>query len=237
MFGTYVRKGEVLVYPFYEYYYDNNYEYKPLELGFGLDQDFRGRYRASEGLLFVAYGLTDNLALEAEAAVITASLYKSPDDPSALPPKYKESGQGDIQAQLDWRWLKENDHRPMLFSYLEVDFPHHRNKPLIGTPDWEFKLGTGVSRGFKWGTLTARIGLQHVGDVTEIGEWAVEYLKRISSAIRVYVGVEGGQDELSLIAEVQLHLSPHLFIKLSNGFGLTSKATDWAPEVGILFSF
>jgi hypothetical protein len=53
---------------------------------------------------------------------------------------------------------------------------------------------------------------------------------------RVYLGLEGTQDELSLIAEVQLHLSRHVALKLNTGFGLTSKATDWAPEVGILFT-
>jgi hypothetical protein len=103
MFGTYVENGQVILYPFYEYYYDNNFEYKPSELGFGLDQDFRGRYRASEALAFVAFGITDNLALEAEGAWISASLYKSPSDPSGLPAKYHEQGQGDVQAQLDWR--------------------------------------------------------------------------------------------------------------------------------------
>ena len=28
-----------------------------------------------------------------------------------------------------------------------------------------------------------------------------------------------------------------MFVKINNGLGLTSKATDWAPEVGIVFSF
>ena len=74
MFGTYVRRGELLVYPFFEYYRDRNLEYKPVQLGYGLDQDFRGKYRASEGLLFTAYGLTDWLAVELEAAVIKATL-------------------------------------------------------------------------------------------------------------------------------------------------------------------
>ena len=41
MFGDYVRAGEFNVYPFYEYT-SGNPEYKPAELGFGLDQDFRG---------------------------------------------------------------------------------------------------------------------------------------------------------------------------------------------------
>lgn len=240
MFGTYVQKGEVILYPFYEYYYDNNLEYKPDELGFGLDQDFRGRYRASEALFFAAYGITNNLALELEGAMITATLRKSPDDTSGLPSPYKEKwGLGDVQAQLDWRWLTESERRPMLFSFLEVDFPHHRtSRPLTGTPDWEFKLGTGISKGFSWGTLSARVGIEQIGGTTGLGEWAVEYLKRLSKTFRIYVGLEGGAlDELELIAEVQIHLSPHLFIKFNNGIGLTSKATDWAPEVGLMFSF
>lgn len=49
MFGTYVRRGELLVYPFFEYYVDDNYEYKPSEFGFTPAVDYRGRYRASEG--------------------------------------------------------------------------------------------------------------------------------------------------------------------------------------------
>ena len=33
MFGTYVRKNELIVYPFFEYYRDSDFEYKPEELG------------------------------------------------------------------------------------------------------------------------------------------------------------------------------------------------------------
>jgi len=32
MFGTYINKKEVIIYPFYEYYYDDNAEYSPEEL-------------------------------------------------------------------------------------------------------------------------------------------------------------------------------------------------------------
>jgi hypothetical protein len=147
MFGTYVRKGELIVYPFFEYYRDKDFEYKPEEFGFVGDLDYRGRYRASEGLLFLGYGLTENLAFELEAAVIDASLEKSPDDRSSLPAKIQESGLGDVEAQLRWRWRKENERRPELFSYFEAVFPHNKDKLLIGTPGWEFKLGTGLVRG------------------------------------------------------------------------------------------
>ena len=241
MFGTYVRRGELLVYPFFEYYWDQNIQYKPSEFGYGLDRDFRGRYRASEGLTFFAYGLTDRLAIEVEAAVIRASLRKAPDDFSSMPETLKEAGLGDVEGQLTWRWAKENAHRPEFFSYCEVVFPHHRDKVLIGTPDWELKAGAGVIRGMKWGTLTARVAIEYIrasDSPFDVGEWAVEYLKRVSPSWRIYVGVEGqALDEVSLITEAQWSLNRHVTIKLNNGLGLTPNATDWAPEVGILLSF
>jgi len=237
MFGTYILKGELLIYPFFEYYLDQNMEYKPNELGFGLDQDFRGKYRASEGLLFLGYGLTDRVALEIEAAVIHASLTKSPDDPSPMPPKLTESGLGDMQVQIDWMLSRESDHRPAWFSYAELVFPHHKNKVLIGTPDWETKAGTGVTRGFRWGTMTVRAALTYVAGRIDIGEWAVEYFKRLSPRVRLYAGVEGDQDEIALITEVQLYLSSNVRFIINNGFGITSKATDWAPEIGLMISF
>jgi len=240
MFGTYVRRGELLLYPFFEYYRDGNFEYTPSELGAAGEEDYRGRYRANEGLVFVAYGITDNLAVEFEAAVISASLGKSPADPSTLPLRMEESGVGDIEGQLRWRWNRESDRRPELFSYLEVVLPHHRDKILIGTPGWELKYGMGVVRGFRWGTMTARAAVEYdeaSSSHFDGGEYAIEYLRRISPAWRVYAGLEGTQDELSLIGEVQWHVTPNVFVKINNGVGLTSKATDWAPEVGVVFSF
>ena len=38
MFGTYIRKGELVLYPFFEYYLDHNAEYSPNEFGFALDR-------------------------------------------------------------------------------------------------------------------------------------------------------------------------------------------------------
>ena len=239
MFGTYIRRAELLVYPFFEYYVDNNLEYKPEELGYGLDEDFRGRYRASEGLLFVAYGLTDRLAIELEAAVITASLETSQDDPSGIPARIEESGLGDVEGQLRFRWNRENRTRPEFFSYLEAVAPNESDTGLIGTADWEFKFGTGLVKGFRWGTMTFRAAAEYSEEESkvELGEYAVEYLKRLSRSWRVYLGVEGNQDEVELITEAQWHISDSVFVKINNGFGISSKATDWAPEIGVVFSF
>lgn len=238
MFGTYVRRGELLIYPFFEYYRDRNMEYKPAELGYGLDQDFRGKYRASEGLLWIGYGLTDWLAVELEAAVITATLYTAPDDTSAAPPRIRASGMGDVEGQVRARWIRENERRPELFSYFEAVAPVQTKKLLIATPDWELKVGIGLTRGFGWGTLTLRAEAEYpLEEATlELGEIAVDYLKRLSPAWRVYLGVEGTQDEFELITEAQWHIARGVFMKLNNAFGITSKATDWAPEVGIMLS-
>lgn len=237
LFGTYVAAGEFLFYPFFEYYRDHNYEYKPQELGFGLDRDFRGRYRANEGLIFLGYGISDELALEFEAAVIEARLDKSPSDPSNMPPRLEESGLGDVAAQLRWRWNRETETRPEWFSYFETTFPFQRDKLLIGTQDWEFKFGTGVVRGMSWGTMTFRIAAEYAENQIGPGEYAVEYLKRVSPNLRLYTGVEGVEDEIEWISEAQVFLRRNVFLKLNSAFGLTSKAPDWAPEVGIMFVF
>ena len=110
---------------------------------------------------------------------------------------------------------------------------------FIGTSDVELKVGTGVIRGFSWGTLTARAAVEYAASSSspfDIGEYAVEYLRRLSRHVRLYLGVEGAQDEISFIPELQWHVSRNAFVRLNNGVGLTSKATDWAPEIGVVIS-
>lgn len=237
MFGTYIEPGQWIVYPFVEYYHDQNAEYSPLELGYGLDEDFRGKYRAVEGLIFLAYGLSNRLAVEFEAAVITARLDKSPDDPTSVPARIEESGLGDVEGELRYRWLQESARGPEIFSYFETVFPLQRSRTLIGTQDWEFKLGTGITRGFGWGTMTFRVAAEYDGaeQVVEAGEYAIEYLKRVSPALRAFLAVEGSEDEVEMIPEVQWFPRRDVAVKLNSAFGLTSKATDWAPEFGVMF--
>jgi hypothetical protein len=239
MFGTYVQPGELLFYPFFEYYRDADAEYSPDEMGYGLDQDYRGRFRASERLIFVGYGISRRIAIELEAANITATQYKSPDDPTAMPARIRESGLGDVEGQLRWRWNMETDRRPEVFSYFETTLPLQRSRQLIGTRDWEFKLGTGAVRGYRWGTVTARVALEYAREdgSLALGEYAMEYLKRLGPKMRVLAAVEGDQDEVEQIVEAQWFVARNVYLKLNNSFGLTSKATDWAPEVGIMISF
>jgi hypothetical protein len=237
MFGTYIGKGELVVYPFYEYYRDGDYEYEAGELGFSGTDELRSRYRAHEGLIFLAYGLTDNLAFEFEAATITAALDKSPADVSALPLRLEQSGIGDVEAQLRWRWSRESEARPEVFSYFETVFPVQRKKLLIGTSDFEFKFGTGIVRGYRWGTITARAAIAHADGHIEPGEFAFEYLRRLSSRLRLFAGVEGSEDEIEAIGEAQIFLRDNVVLKVNNAFGITPKAPGWAPEIGIVFRF
>ncbi|MBI1799815.1 MAG: hypothetical protein HYR73_09040 [Candidatus Eisenbacteria bacterium] len=238
--GTYVQSHQLLVYPFYEYTINQDQEYKPSELGYGLESDFRARRTDHEALIFLSYGFTDRIAVEFESALhATATQHKAADDPSGMPGQLSESGFGDTQAELRWRWAKETAQRPEFFSYFEVVFPLQKNRVLIGTQDWELDQAFGLIKGTKCGTFSARVSTSYSGADGQVvfGEYAVEYLKRASPLWRWVLTLEGEQDEIAFIGEAQIHLRPNLFIKLNNGFGLTNKAPEMAPEVGVVFSF
>lgn len=242
LFGSYVRQGELLVYPFFEWYADANLEYKPSELGHGPSVvDYRGRYRASEGILFLGYGVAPDLALEFEAAVITASIEKAANDTSSGPRRVEESGLGDVEGQIRWRFQRETASRPELFTYVGAVFPLQKSRRIIGTQNWEFFFGAGITRGFSWGTLTLRAAAEYLPSERprlDGGEYAFEYLRQFSPAWRLVTGIEGNQiDEVSLITELQWHLSSHAILKLNNAWGLTPNAVDVAPEVGFMFAF
>jgi hypothetical protein len=237
IFGTYVEPGELIVYPFYEYYRDSDYEYEAADLGYVGTTEHRGRYRAHEYLLFLAYGFTPRLTVEFEIAGISAMLDKAPGDSSMLPERLEQAGLGDVEGQLRWRWNRETETRPEYFSYAEIVVPAQQSKLLIGTTEWEYKFGTGIIRGLSWGTVTARAAVAtSSGGGFELGEYAVEYLRRLSRRVKVFAALEGSEDEVELITELQVFLGRRVRLKLNNAFGVTSKAPDWAPEIGVLFS-
>ncbi len=243
LLGSYVRKGELLVYPFFEWYADKDLEYKPSELGYGTsDVDYRGRYRASEGILFFGYGVTADLALEFEAAVITAEIRtSSADTSSARPPRVRESGLGDVEGQIRWRFQRETATRPELFTYFGTVLPLQKDRHIIGTQHWEHFFGLGLVRGYRWGTLTVRVAGEYSAAAKpafDAGEYAIEWLRRLSPKWRVVAAIEGNQvDEVSVLTEVQWRPSRHITFKFNNGLGLTTNATDLAPEVGVMISF
>jgi len=241
MLGTYVRDGELLVYPFFEYYADHDVEYKPSELGYGPSlTDYRGRYRASEGILFFGYGVGPDLALEFEAAVIDATLETAANDTSSgKPAEVHEAGLGDVEGQIRWRFQRETAKRPELYTFFETVFPLQSDRHIIGTQEWEFASGVGFARGYRWGTLTLRASVEFVpaaNPQVDAGEYGIEWLRRFSPRWRVAAAIEGVQlDEVSLITEVQYHFGRHAYLKVNSSVGLTQNATDFAPEIGIMF--
>ncbi|HKE45052.1 MAG TPA: hypothetical protein VKB41_11005 [Steroidobacteraceae bacterium] len=239
--STYVREGELLTSLEFLYNRDNEFEYDPNEFGFSAPGEFKGNYWDSSADVLVAYGLDDDLVLELEAAASRASLQKADEDLSGMPNELKESGLGDVRMRLDWRMLEESERRPEVFSYVGALVPHDSSKHLIGTADWVGIAGAGVVRGYEWGTMTFRMGLEYdFGSASELdwGEVAVEYLKRLAPGLTVYGAVEVLEgDEYSLVGEVQWHLSPSIVLKLNSGFGLTSHGMDWSPKIGVVYSF
>ncbi|HZF16169.1 MAG TPA: hypothetical protein VE046_09530 [Steroidobacteraceae bacterium] len=237
LFGTYVEPGQWLVYPFVEYENSSAFEYKPSEVGFVGNQDYLGHLVTQEFDLYTAYGITDRLMVELEGQLDTsATLDRAPDDISGVPASLKESGVGEIEGQVRYRWQAENERRPELFSFMEVVFPLQKDKHLIGAQDWGGAIGFGAIKGYSWGTLTARASIAYDDGVFEPGEYALEYLKRISPRWRCVAALEGESDELSLIGEAQYFFTRHAYLKLNSGFGLTKKTPDFAPEIGIMMT-
>lgn len=240
MFGTYVRKGEWLLYPFYEYTTRSAEEYKGSELGYSNDDtDYLGKSHTHELLIFTSHAFTEDFAFEFESALYsTATLEKARDDTtSGIPSKIEESGLGDTEGQLRYRLVHETEYRPELLTFFEVEFPLQKNRVLIGSQEWAYALGFTLAKGFTWGTLTARAAEQYDEGDIEFGEFGLEYLKKLSPAWRWVTTLEGESDELSIIAEAQWHITPRAYWKFNSGFGLTEKAEDFAPEIGYMMSF
>lgn len=242
MFGTYIRGGQVLVYPFFAYTRDQNREYQPDQFGVGGDVDFRGQYWSTETGVMVSYGVQDWLALEFTTTYMKASLEKSPSDPYPTPQKTVESGLGDAEGQVRVRCFREAGHMPEMYAYMEITAPTQQDKVLIGDTEWDFKPGIGFARSFSWGTLSARTTgeYNHSEAKADFGETSIEYLKRLSRSWQVFLGVEGGEggplDEWHLVSDLAWRLSNNVTLKLDNTFGISSKANDWEPQFGILFS-
>jgi hypothetical protein len=240
--ATFIGKGQLLLFPFFAYTRDRNREYQPAKLGYGLDEDFRGSFRSTQAQLFAGYGITDWLMLELEASHISARLDKSPSDPSSMPARLKASGIADLEGQLRMRFIKEAEHRPEFFGFVELTPRSQSGQRLIAEPDWDLKPGVGVIRGFSWGTLQLRIAAEWNREAKspDLGEIGIEYLKRVLPSLRLNLGIEGGEsgtnDEWTALAGIHWRLTRSLALKFDNAFGFMSKATDLESQLGLMLS-
>ena len=240
LFGTYIREGEFLFYPFYEYEREEHEEYNPDDFGFEEDEDYLGTADVHQFLLFASYGLTDNLLIELEwAAFEEQSIHRARIDEGTGPRTFSDSGISTFEGQLRWRMFKETATTPELYSYFEYVFPFQSERRLIGQSEWELVYGLGLVKGFKWGTITVRGSVTHEPEIdhTEFGEYAIEYLKRFGDNFRWVMTLEGNNKELSSIFELQWYFHKQAFLKLNTGIGLSQEATDYAPEIGVMFRF
>jgi hypothetical protein len=242
MVETYVEPGQLLMYPFAAYSWDHNFEYQPTVFGFPSEQDFRGQLRTTEAAVFIAYGVTDWLALEVEGSQLTTTFDKAPADTFGTPARISESGFSDISGQVRLRLSHERARRPEFFASVEVLPPMHRNQSLIGDAQWDVKGEIGAAKAYRWGTMTFRTTIEYNrGDTHwDLGETSLEYLRQVSRRGRVLVAIEGGEggapDDWVLVTAGGWHVARGLDLKIATGLGLFSKSTDWESQLGLLFS-
>ena len=244
LLGTYIRSGELLVYPFFEYTKHDKFDYKPADLGVnapGDQTEFKGKNVERELLLFVAYAFNDRLALEFESALRSSVQFtRDPADTTGTPDRIDESGLGDTEVNLRWRLQKETGRSPDVTLFLKTVFPLQKSKKLLGSRDWEVETGAVLTKAYSFGTLAARAAIgvtsdEHKLDVTE---WAIDYVKALAPRWRLALSLEGAQvDEVSAIGELQYALRKNMILKMNLGVGLTDKAPTIAPEIGVLFRF
>lgn len=244
--GVYVARGELRAFLSYERVTNHGFEYSPNELGVPSGADYQGDLRASQGVIFLGYGLTDAISFGLEASIARVTLRKADDDTSALPDETRQSGLGGVHVEGTWRFLDESAGRPELFTFVEVQLPHDRSKRLTGTENYVILPGIGLSRGFGWGRLIARVSIEYdtgSESALDFGEWSVEAYRVLSSAWRLSAGLEGqiggsnNLDEVWLISDLDWKLGDRLALRFHNGLGLTAKTAGWSPEVGLLIRF
>jgi len=243
VFGTYVEPHQWLVLPAVGTTRDRNLEYNPLEWGYGTQVDLRGTFRSSEAQVFLAYGVTAWLAFELEGSYLSARFTKSPSDTSGTPANIKQAGITDFAGQARVRLARERRRRPEIFASLEFIPSTQKRKFLIGDKRSDLKGEIGLVRGYHFGTMTLKTTVEynHGDHHWDLGETSLEYLRQVSPAWRLFLAIEGGEtgapDEWVLVTAGQWRISNRAFLKLSNGFGLMSKSTDWEPQVGIMLAF
>jgi hypothetical protein len=241
LLATYIRPREFIFYPFYEYTRTTNWEYKASDLNRVGDVDYLGKKVDHEYLVFLAYAWNDSWAIEFESALhASVEFTKAPNDPvAAVPRKLKESGLGDTEAQLRWRYAKETETRPEITIMFQTEFPLQKKKVLLGTQDWGFGTGFVLTKGYPSGTYSFRGQLNYDREdrETAFGEFGLDYLKKLSQKWNVALSLEGEGSEASVIGEVQYNFNKSAMLKLNCGLGLTHKDRQVAPEIGVLFRF
>ena len=239
-FQTYIERGQFFLLPSVSYVRDHNLEYSPLDWGYGTQVDLRGTFHSSQAGLFLAYGVTDWLAVELEGSYLSAHFERSPSDTTATPSTINNSGVADFAGQVRVRFAQERGWRPEIWGALEVIPRAQRRQILIGDKLTDVKGEIGLTRGYRFGTMTLRTTIEynHGDHHWDLGETSIEYLRRLSPAWRIMLAIEGGEggapDEFVFVTAAQWRVARSAYIKFANGYGFMSKSTDWEPQLGVL---
>ncbi len=241
LLATYIKPREFIFYPFYEYTKTSNYEYMASDLGYTGFVDYLGKKVDHEYLVFLSYAWNDSWMFEFESALhAKVKFEKAANDPvTAVPREIRESGLGDTEMQVRWRYSKETETRPEVTLMFQAEFPLQRKKKLLGTQAWGFGTGFVLTKGYSFGTMSLRgqVNYDRGDRKFGFGEYAIDYLKKLSPQWTVALTLEGEESEISVIGEVQYALSKNATLKLNLGQGLTRKDRQTAPEIGVLFRF
>jgi hypothetical protein len=238
-FQTYIQRGQFFIIPSASYMKDHNFEYNPIDWGFGQQADLRGTFHGSSGQLFLAYGVNDWLALEVEGSYLDAQFERSPQDTTATPQQINESGFGDFAVQARLRFVKEKRSRPEIWGSLEFIPAANQDKVLIGDKQSDLKGEIGFTRGYQFGTMTFKTTIEynHGDHHWDLGETSIEYLRQLSLNWRLMAAVEGGEggapDEFVFVTSFQARLARRAVLNFGNSFGLMSKSTDLEPYIGV----
>ncbi len=76
-----------------------------------------------------------------------------------MPGRIRESGLGDTETNIRWRFQKETEARTEVTFFFKSVFPLQKDKKLLGTQDWEFSPGVVLTKGFSFGTSEAQYSL------------------------------------------------------------------------------
>jgi hypothetical protein len=241
LLGTYVRDKEFVVYPFYEYTRTTRLEYKASDFKYVGEVDYgNGKQVEHEYLLFVGYAPTDSLLIEFESALYAKARFtKDPTDTTPLPGEIQESGLGDTEMQIRYRLAKESESRPDTVAFFKSVFPLQKNKRILGTRNWEFGAGVALTKTYTFGTMALRGGIDYDREDRKfkVGEYGLDYMTRLSPQWRIVLALEGQEQELSMIGELQWAVARDVLVKFNCGVGLSKNDRQVAPEVGIMFRF
>jgi hypothetical protein len=241
LLGSFVRPGQRMAYLFYECERDTTAAYTGEDLGLAGDEEYVGKSLEYQGVLFLAWGLTENVALEFETILHQrATLTRDPDDTTTgMPDRLVESRYGAIEAQLHWRLAQETAHRPEFFANCEVGPPDAGDMVLLGNQGWEVEAGVGAIKGFSWGAMAVRASVAYdtdSGDI-DVGEFAVEYSRRWTEHLRFAAAVFGEPAELSVLGELQWRFRRNAFMRINAAAGVTHEAPDFGAQAGVVFAF